>query len=78
MTKHNHRCRSCKHYDLSAVLNAVGAVMPNKAARCLWKWPEIAIPSSLSRGMQRAAILPSPTFMEPNDGATCPAWEKRA
>jgi hypothetical protein len=77
MDKHHHKCRSCKHYDLEAVKNKAGAVMGGgRAARCLWQWPEISLPVSITRG-NRTTMLPSPSWMEPNDGADCPTWEVR-
>lgn len=75
MTKHDHKCRSCRLYDLLAVLNKVGAVMPNSAARCLWEWPELDLPTSIPRHERKC--LPSATYMEPNMGENCPCWEKR-
>jgi hypothetical protein len=67
------RCRDCKFYDLDAVRSKSGAILSNRAARCLWQstevWP-ISVASSLNR-------RPTPSHMEPNEGAQCQVFNPR-
>ena len=62
------RCRNCAMYDLKAVLSKNGRVLPNRAALCLWESREV-YPLSVTRSF--TARRPSPSSMEPNDGADC-------
>lgn len=75
--KFPNRCRSCKHFDLAAVQSKAGAVLPNKAARCLFDVEPILaqLPESVSwrdRISNRVKL-----YRQPTDGATCPQWEAR-
>lgn len=65
------RCRDCCLYDLDAVRNARGAVMSNKAARCLWQSTE---PWPVSVTEKRR---PSPGWMEPNVMHDCQTFQPR-
>jgi hypothetical protein len=67
------RCRDCKLYDLDAVRSKSGAVLSNRAARCLWVSKE-AWPVSVNEGMNRR---PQPSYMTPNDGERCQRFIKR-
>ncbi len=76
MAKHDNRCRSCKHYNLPAVLNAAGAVIPSRSAKCLWVYPkEWELPQSIR--LDNWSRLPTPGHMEPNSGVNCKVWERR-
>lgn len=83
--KHLNCCRSCRHFDLPAVLNRVGAVMANTTARCLWTPPEplnLKLPESVTQyhsAQQAIDTLSNKHQVRrgPNDGATCPCWELR-
>ena len=67
------RCRDCKLYDLDAVRSKSGAVLSNRAARCLWvsteTWPASVWDHLNSR--------PRPSHMQPNDGDRCQRFIKR-
>jgi hypothetical protein len=67
------RCRDCRLYDLDAVKNARGAIMRNRVGRCLWKSTEV-YPASLAKDAYRM----SGGWMEPDDGARCKRFIKRA
>ena len=64
-------CRDCKFYDLEAIKNKAGRVMRDKVARCNWRSTEVW-PSSVEGRFGNSR--PSPTFMEPDDGANCPCF----
>lgn len=67
------RCRDCKLYDLDATRNKAGAVLTNRAAKCLWvsteTWPVSVRLSFNSR--------PKASYMGPNDGDRCQRFIKR-
>lgn len=67
------RCRDCTLFDLDAVRSKSGAVLSNRAARCLWKSTE-TWPASVSEHSNRR---PSPGYMRATDGDRCQRFIKR-
>jgi hypothetical protein len=66
------RCRDCSLYDLDATRSKSGAVLTNRAARCLWKSTE-TYPLSVRDADRR----PIAGWMRPNDGDRCKRFIKR-
>lgn len=66
------RCKDCTLYDLDSVKSKSGAVLSNRAARCLWKSTEV-FPVSVMMRERR----PSPGHMRPNEDHRCPRFIKR-
>lgn len=66
------KCRNCELYNVNAVKNARGAIMSNRAARCLWQstevWPE-SVPEYSRRVSAR--------YMTPNEGENCKCFVER-
>lgn len=68
------RCRDCKLYDLDKVKSKSGAVLSNRAARCLWQstevWPESVREGPFNR-------RPTTGYMQPNEQHRCQRFIKR-
>jgi hypothetical protein len=67
------KCRDCKLYDLDAVKNKAGAVLRNRAGKCLWQSTEVW-PVSVAECHNRR---PTPHYMQPDDGDRCQRFIKR-
>ena len=68
------RCRDCKLYDLDAVKSKSGAVLGNRAARCLWVSTEV-LPISVNRGLRVYELKGG--FMKPSEVHRCQRFIKR-
>lgn len=68
-------CRTCKHYDLAAVLAKNGREVRGRVARCRFPLERVAMPAAMG---YRGELPPFPTSsMEPSDGGDCKTWEAR-
>lgn len=67
-------CKTCKFYDLARVQNKAGRIQKGWAAPCLWRF-DYPLPASISNSGFRS--MPSPRFMEPDEGNGCPVWQAR-
>ena len=68
------RCRDCKLYDLDAVRSKSGAVLSNRAGKCLWVSTEIW-PESAAHGWGNRR--PEAGRMSPNEVHNCQRFIKR-
>ena len=67
----NKSCRTCKFFPLTEVMDAAKRVRRDRAARCLWKAPDIDWPDSM--GMRVPNLTPQ-LWMQADDGKYCLAW----
>lgn len=83
--KHAHKCRSCVHFDLPAVLSSSGQVLAHRVGRCQWKpaknirevMPVSVIADYMFGALASAYHNEPQRSMEPNDGHNCSQWEQR-
>ena len=67
------KCRDCKLYDLDATRSKSGAILSNRAARCLWVSTE-TYPASVPEHLNKRPVA---SWMGPNDGDRCKRFIKR-